>query len=101
MKVTLEMHARQPDLQLVKHHSIMQPNRAKQLRLGKLEEVNVSAVKDYARGVNVAPAHALFNREFFKLSHSGLRLRQKLKYRVIKLLCALHVRNMSRMVQHN
>src|SRR6185369_3882655 len=49
MKVTLEMHARQPDMQLIKHHSVVQPDGAKQLRLGIFKEVNISAVKDNAR----------------------------------------------------
>src|SRR5689334_12272811 len=62
-KVTLEMHARQPDLQLVKHLAVSQADFAKQLSLGKLEEVNVSAVKNNARRVDIAPADTLFNRK--------------------------------------
>src|SRR6185369_12646307 len=77
MKITLEMHARQPDLQLVKHHSIMQPDSTKQLRLSKLEEVNVSAVENNARGVDIAPPHALFNREFLVVRHSNYECDKK------------------------
>jgi hypothetical protein len=69
VKVAFEMHARQPDVQLVKEHAVVKSNFTKQLRLSVFEEVNVRAVKNNARGINVAPAHALFNREFFKLSH--------------------------------
>src|SRR5262249_44347894 len=71
MKVTLEVHARQPDRQLVKHHAVVQAGCTKQLRLSKLEEMNVSAVKDDARGVDVAPADAFFNREFLVVCHSN------------------------------
>src|SRR6185369_10741400 len=46
MKVTLEMHARQPDMQLIKHYSVMQSNGSKQLRLSVFKEVNVSAVEN-------------------------------------------------------
>src|SRR6185369_17204775 len=77
----------------------MQPGRTKQLRLGKLKEVNVSAVKDNARGVDVAPTHALFNGKSLVIGH--LRLRQELEKRVIKLLRPLEIRNMSGMVQHH
>jgi hypothetical protein len=63
------MHARQPDLQLVKHLSVSESDFSKQLRFGKLEEVNVSTVKNNARRVDVAPAHALFNRKFLVTRH--------------------------------
>src|SRR5215213_123307 len=79
----------------------MQPDFTKQFRLGIFKEVNVSAVKDDARCVDVAPSNAFFNREFLVLRHSTLRLTQKAKKSLIKLLCPLHVRNMSRVVQHN
>src|SRR6185436_967953 len=69
MKVTFEMHARQPNPELVKEHSVMQPNGTKQFRLRKLEEMNVSAVKDNARRIDITPAHALFNRKFFVGRH--------------------------------
>src|SRR5215216_2886436 len=65
MEVTLEMHTREPDLQLVEHHSVMKTNFTKEFCLGKLEEVNVSAVEDDARRIDIAPAHALFDSEFF------------------------------------
>src|SRR5262245_7728844 len=69
MKVTLQMHARQPDIQLIKHHSVMQPYGTKQLRLGILKEVNVSTVKDNARRIDITPAHALFDGKFLVIRH--------------------------------
>ena len=60
-EVALEVRARQPDVQLVEHHAVRQPDRAEQLRLGELEESDISAVKDDACRVYVAPADALLN----------------------------------------
>jgi hypothetical protein len=47
----------------------MQTNRSKQLRFGVFEEVNVSAVKDNARRIDITPAHALFDRKFLVGRH--------------------------------
>src|SRR5688572_32667776 len=40
-KVTFQMHARQPDLEFIKHVAVGQSDFAKQLRFSKLKEVNV------------------------------------------------------------
>jgi hypothetical protein len=47
----------------------MQAYLAKQLSFGELKEVNVRAIKNNARRVDVAPAHTLFNRKFFVTRH--------------------------------
>ena len=65
MEVAFQMNARQPDVELVKHHAVGQTNRAKQFRLGEFKEAYVGAVENYARGIDVAPAHALFDGVFF------------------------------------
>src|SRR5215210_4953099 len=69
MKVALEMHTRQPDLQLIEHHSIMKANFSEEFCFSKLKEVNVSAIEDDARSIDIAPAHTLFNSECFVRGH--------------------------------
>src|SRR5438132_11173104 len=69
MKVTLQMHARQPDVQLVEDHAVRQTDRAEQFRLGNFKKANVRAVKNDAGGVHIAPAHAFFDSELLALSH--------------------------------
>src|SRR5688500_1505913 len=68
-KIYHEMHPRQPYLQLVEHYAVLQANCAKQLRLGKLKETNVRAVKNDASCVDVPPPHTLFDREFLVIRH--------------------------------
>src|SRR5205814_343832 len=63
MKIAFEMHARQPDVELVKNLSVRHTDRAKQLRLGNFKEANVRAVEDDVGGVNIAPTNAFFDGE--------------------------------------
>jgi hypothetical protein len=60
-EVAFEVRAREPHVQLVEHHAVGQADGAEQLRLGELEEADVRAVEDDARGVHVAPTDALLN----------------------------------------
>src|SRR5712691_2983510 len=70
MKIAFDVHARQPNVQLVKHDAVRQVHGTKEFRLGEFKEANVGAVKNNARRVNVAPAHALLNRIFFVFRQS-------------------------------
>src|SRR4030095_7286662 len=66
MEVTFEMNAWQPDSELIKHHAIRQTDRSEKLCLRKFEEVNIRAVENDTRGVDITPTNALFNRELFE-----------------------------------
>src|SRR6266496_542118 len=68
-EVTFEMHAGQPDIELVKHHAVRQSDRAKQLGFSKLEETDIGAVENNSGSVDVAPTHALLNPEFLVCTH--------------------------------
>src|SRR6266516_6270407 len=70
MEVAFQVYARQPDVEFVKHHTVRQANGSEQLRLSEFEKADVGAVKDDARGIDVTPAHALFDGEFPGLIHS-------------------------------
>jgi hypothetical protein len=70
VEIAFEVNTRQPDSELVKHHSIRQADCTKKLGLSEFEEVNVRAVKDDARGVNITPTNALLNCELFKGWHA-------------------------------
>src|SRR6266849_9411494 len=93
MKIAFDVHARQPNVQLVKHDAVGQVHRTKEFRLGEFKEANVGAVKNNARRVNVAPAHSLFNRICLMVSQvkkcetecQGARF-DKLKEALIKCL---------------
>src|SRR5205814_10717914 len=64
MKIAFEMHARQPDVELIKNLAVRHTNRARQFRLGNFKEANVRAVEDYVGGVNITPTHAFIDGEF-------------------------------------
>src|SRR6266446_4877018 len=69
MEVTLQMDARQPDVEFVKHDAVRQADSTKQFSLGEFKEAYVGAVENYAGGIYVAPAHALLNGVFVWLRH--------------------------------
>src|SRR5437764_194386 len=75
-EVAFEVRARQPDVQFVEHDAVWQADGAEQFGLGELEEAYVSAVKNYARGVNVAPADALLDAELPCFAHVGCFLHE-------------------------
>src|SRR2546423_7014189 len=63
MKIAFEMHARQPDVELVEDLAVGHPDRAKQFRLGNFKEANIRAVENYVRRVDITPTHAFFDGE--------------------------------------
>src|SRR5437764_12222690 len=69
MKVAFEMHARQPDVELIKDFAVRHTDRAKQFRLGNFKEANVRAVEDDVGGVDITPTHALFDSELLRMIH--------------------------------
>src|SRR5688572_14201987 len=87
LEVAFEMDTRKPNLQLVKHHAVLQANFTKQFGLGVLKEANVCAVEYDARGVDVAPPHTLFNREFLVARHQANTLSRNLNK--AKLKCSV------------
>ena len=64
MEVAFEVNTWQPHVKLVKHDTVRQTNGTKQFRLSEFKEAYVGAVKDYAGGIYIAPAHALFDAVF-------------------------------------
>ena len=58
------MNAGQPDVEFIEDFSVRHPHGAKQFRLGNFKKPNVRAVEDDRRRIDIAPAHALFDREF-------------------------------------
>src|SRR5438874_12406538 len=95
MKVAFEMHARQPDVELIKDLSVRHTDRAKQFRLGNFKEANVRALEDDVGGVNITPTHAFFNGELLGLSHrlivSLIQLFEELPHRLIKYFRLFHI----------
>lgn len=67
MEVAFQVNARQPDIELVKHNAVRQTYCAKQFRLGEFKKADVSAVENYSRRVDVAPADALLDGVFLVL----------------------------------
>jgi len=65
VEITFDVHTRQPNVQLVKHDAVGQVDGPEEFRFREFEETNVSAVKNNARRVNIAPAYALLNRVLF------------------------------------
>jgi hypothetical protein len=64
MEVAFEVDAWQPHVKLVKHDAVRQTNGTKQLSLSEFKEAYVSAIENYAGGIYIAPAHALFDAVF-------------------------------------
>jgi hypothetical protein len=59
MEVAFQMHARQPNVERVKHDAVRQTNRTEEFSLGEFKEAYVGAVENYARSIYIAPTHAL------------------------------------------
>src|SRR5205085_3512955 len=89
------MHARQPDVELIKDLSVRHTDRAKQFRLGNFKEANVRAIEDDVGGVNITPTHAFFNGELLGLIHrlivSLIQLFEELPHRLIKYFRLFHI----------
>ena len=71
VKVALEMHAGQPDIQFVKHNAVGQSHRAEEFSLRKLKEMNISPVENNACRIDITPAYTLLNSEFSEFRHWG------------------------------
>ena len=68
MEVAFQVNPRQPHIEVVKHNAIRQAHSAEQFRLSDFKKTDVSAVEDYARSVDVAPADSIFDGVFLLLS---------------------------------
>ena len=60
-EITLDMNARQPDVELLEHYAVRQADGAKQLGFSEFKEANVRAVENDAGSINIAPTHPLFD----------------------------------------
>src|SRR5687767_7070402 len=60
-KVTLQMSARQPHVQLIEHHAVREPYTAEEFCFGKFEEPYVGSIKDDARRIDITPPDPLLN----------------------------------------
>ena len=67
MEIAFQVNPRQPDVELFKHYGIRQIHRAKQFRLSNFKKTNIGAVENYARGVDITPADAIFDGVFLVL----------------------------------
>src|ERR1051326_4099285 len=72
MKITFEVHSRQPDVELIENFPVRHTGGAKQFGFGNFKKANVRAVEDYRRRIDITPAHAFFNSELS--CHSGFVL---------------------------
>src|SRR5205814_1892962 len=90
-----EMHARQPDVELIKNLSVRHTDRAKQFRLGNFKEANVRAIENNVSGVYITPTHAFFDGELLGLIHrlivSLIQLFEELPHHLIKYFRLFHI----------
>ncbi len=63
------MHARQPDIQIVKYLAVGHAHRAKQFGLSYFKKADVRTVENNSRGVDVAPQYTFFDGEFPGFRH--------------------------------